>query len=405
MIISIFCKIIDNFGDIGVCWRLVKKLAHTLHHHSKYAHIYCVNLYIDNLPVLYKIIDIEYINNYNIKIHAWHKDTHTHTHTDVISYDNADYVINAFACHLPELYQTHMPKDICWIQLDYLATETWANSYHGLYAMIGIHKRYFFTPGFTRDTAGLLTKDFNLITQKNTTNNISYDIKKIKQPAIRMFIFAYITPSILQHLRILYDIHLSSTYTIEFFMPKSVYESLYNAVIDNNNNDLLNFCNMVQVCEFCTQNNFDALLQMFDILWVRGEDSFIRAQLCAKPMLWQAYIQNKDVQLDKINGFLMHYLPYFSSIQQEIIKKLYMCINTTLNAQDINTEVDNTEYNILKNDITKLYLDFFELLNSKHINIYQNSLNKWQKYIYELPDMATEILTKNVHYISERPLK
>jgi uncharacterized repeat protein (TIGR03837 family) len=41
---------------------------------------------------------------------------------------------------------------------------------------------------------------------------------------------------------------------------------------------------------------------------VRGEDSFVRAQWAAKPLVWQAYPQAEAVHLDKVQSFLDCYL-------------------------------------------------------------------------------------------------
>jgi uncharacterized repeat protein (TIGR03837 family) len=376
MIISIFCKIIDNFGDVGVCWRLVKNLALMCQQHAEYAQNYQINLYIDDVYILYKMMDATDMQSWNICIHTWNE-----VCADNIAYDDANCVISTFACKLPNAYQINMPESICWIQLDYLATETWADNYHGLHAMLGKHKRYFFTPGFTHKTAGLFTKDFTITKKIIPESHIITSANK----NLNMFIFAYITPTMLQHLHVIYKIHQSSEYNINISMPQSVYAALCKEIANKNHSigtnfgmyhDLLNLSAAIHVCDFCTQNNFDALLQTFDIVWVRGEDSFIRAQLCAKPMLWQAYIQNEDVHLDKVNGFLAHYLPYFDAQQQDIIKYLWLSIN-------VNTDIHLKQYSVER--ITEFYMQFFALS-------LQSNLNNWRNYLQQLPDISKEIL-------------
>ena len=69
---DIFCKIVDNFGDIGICWRLAKQL------HSE--HQLTIRLYIDDLHVAKQLIpaidtSLEQQSIEGISIIAWHADT------------------------------------------------------------------------------------------------------------------------------------------------------------------------------------------------------------------------------------------------------------------------------------------------------------------------------------------
>jgi uncharacterized repeat protein (TIGR03837 family) len=41
---------------------------------------------------------------------------------------------------------------------------------------------------------------------------------------------------------------------------------------------------------------------------VRGEDSFVRAQLAARPLVWQAYPQEEDAHRAKVSAFLGRYV-------------------------------------------------------------------------------------------------
>ena len=59
---------------------------------------------------------------------------------------------------------------------------------------------------------------------------------------------------------------------------------------------------------FVPQERFDELLWSADVCIVRGEDSFVRAQWAARPMVWHAYPQQDQAHLDKIDAFLNRYL-------------------------------------------------------------------------------------------------
>ncbi len=345
-IISIFCNIIDNFGDIGVCYRLARNLC-------MFAPEYQVNLYVNDLKVFAKIAPQININlteqslnfmyakkKLTIKIIYWEKD---------ITYDQASCVINTFACNLPEKYQEYMPLDITWIQLDYLATEEWADEFNGLHAYIKQHKRYFISPGFSCRTAGLLHKDFNI------SNKIELNLLN----KTKFFIFAYINDALINTLKILSNIN-----EVQVYMPDSVF-----------NNIPMEYQDRIKSLNFCPQEEFDQLLQNFDILWLRGEDSFIRGQLSCKPLIWQAYPQNNNAQNDKINGFLEIYNQHFTNEHKNLVVNLWQQINDT--SQNINP-------------VQKVTIEeYIKIISNKEFN---TSLNNWYKYINTLPNLATTII-------------
>src|SRR5690606_31154116 len=72
----------------------------------------------------------------------------------------ADVVIEAFACQLPGSYVAAMaarPVKVLWLNLEYLSAESWVGHCHGLPSLqaSGVQK-FFFFPGFTARTGGLL---------------------------------------------------------------------------------------------------------------------------------------------------------------------------------------------------------------------------------------------------------
>ena len=55
--------------------------------------------------------------------------------------------------------------------------------------------------------------------------------------------------------------------------------------------------------DFVPQARFDRALWAADVLIVRGEDSFVRAQLAGKPFFWHIYPQAEAAHLDKLAAF------------------------------------------------------------------------------------------------------
>ena len=147
---DIFCNVIDNYGDIGVCWRLARQLANE--------HGLAVRLWLDDLSALAKLCPetdatLEKQKCRGVEVCLWRKEF-----SDV---QPVELVIEAFACKLPQKYIETMAARDCkpfWINLEYLSAEDWVESHHKLpspHPTLPLTK-YFFFPGFTMQTGGLL---------------------------------------------------------------------------------------------------------------------------------------------------------------------------------------------------------------------------------------------------------
>jgi len=83
----------------------------------------------------------------------------------------------------------------------------------------------------------------------------------------------------------------------------------------------------VQVLPFVRQDQYDLLLWSCDFNAVRGEDSFVRAQWAARPLLWHIYQQEEDVHLDKLEAFLERYVQGLTPAASEAISGLWRAWN------------------------------------------------------------------------------
>jgi uncharacterized repeat protein (TIGR03837 family) len=63
----------------------------------------------------------------------------------------------------------------------------------------------------------------------------------------------------------------------------------------------------LHILPFLDQDAYDHLLWACDLNFARGEDSCVRAQWAARPVVWQAYPQTENVHWDKLNALLAHY--------------------------------------------------------------------------------------------------
>src|SRR6185312_8401402 len=58
---------------------------------------------------------------------------------------------------------------------------------------------------------------------------------------------------------------------------------------------------------FLAQDRYDELLWACDVNFVRGEDSFVRAQWAARPFVWHIYPQDEGAHWVKLAAFLQRY--------------------------------------------------------------------------------------------------
>lgn len=304
---DIFCRVIDNFGDIGVCWRLARQLA-TEHQQQ-------VRLWVDDLTSLQRIWPTAQLAEQQqlagVEVCLW-----------PIAFDEsiqpADIVIEAFACDIPGSYlksmaalkaQGQAPK---WINLEYLSAEAWVEECHGMaspHPSTGLRKTFFF-PGFSPRTGGLL-REKNLLEQRDAFIKQDWLNKMDIQPipdSLLISLFAYENLAVGE----LLEAWKQSPQPIHCLVPEGkILESINHSLANNLScGKSYRADNLtLQVIPFVTQTEYDKLLWTCDINFVRGEDSFIRAQWAGKPVVWHIYIQEEDAHLVKLHAFLATYSP------------------------------------------------------------------------------------------------
>jgi uncharacterized repeat protein (TIGR03837 family) len=75
------------------------------------------------------------------------------------------------------------------------------------------------------------------------------------------------------------------------------------------------------VIPFLSQADYDRLLYLCYVNFVRGEDSWIRALWAGKPMVWLPYQQSEETHLVKLNAFLDHYLAEAEALVAETVRE------------------------------------------------------------------------------------
>jgi uncharacterized repeat protein (TIGR03837 family) len=306
---DIFCNVIDNYGDIGVSWRLARQLANEFGLN--------VRLWVDDLTSFAKLCPeadagMEMQQRRGVAVRLWPQ-----AFPDV---QVADLVIDAFGCTLPTNYLAAMAvrdEPPVWINLEYLSAEDWVEGYHKLPSPKPPLTRYFFFPGFTKKTGGLLLEQDLLarrdafLSDKNQQLAFwqSVGVAMPSVDTLKISLFAYENAA----LSSLFDVWAEGAQPVLCLVPEGRILPQIRQYFDDCigiNPDLQTYKRgnlEVRVLPFVEQERYDELLWACDVNFVRGEDSCVRAQWAGKPFVWQIYPQHDAVHWEKLQAFLNRY--------------------------------------------------------------------------------------------------
>lgn len=296
---DIFCNVIDNYGDIGVSWRLARQLANEFE--------LKVQLWVDDLASFARLCPdadaaLDRQSCRGVEVRRWGEDFPVVT--------PAELVIEAFGCKMPVNYLAAMTAQSVWINLEYLSAEDWVEGCHKLPSPKPPLTRYFFFPGFTRKTGGLLLER-DLLARRDAflgsqeKQQAFWRAMNIEIPSadtLKVSLFAYENAA----LPALFDAW--SEKPVLCLVPEGrilpqVRKYFGDVVSGKYARGNLTVC----VLPFVEQERYDELLWACDVNFVRGEDSFVRAQWAGKPFIWQIYPQHDEVHREKLQAFLNRY--------------------------------------------------------------------------------------------------
>lgn len=334
---DIFCNVVDNYGDIGIAWRLARGLARE--------HGLSVRLWVDDLHAFQRIWPAVDPNKdaqscEGVMVCAWR--------TPFAAAEPAQVVIEAFGCALPESYLTAMgvqsPPPV-WINLEYLSAEPWVAEHHGLpspHPRLPLTK-YFFFPGYTPDTGGLLVES-DLAVRRDAFRHASpaafwrqFGLDRPQSDELRVSLFAYENPA----LPALLDAWTADAQPVTCLVPEGRVIPQLAAWLgvphlqagDEQQRGALR----LHVLPFSDQDAYDRLLWACDLNFVRGEDSCVRAQWAARPMVWQAYPQAENAHWDKLNALLAYYTEGLETASARAVSGMWRRWNGMPEADDMAT--------------------------------------------------------------------
>jgi uncharacterized repeat protein (TIGR03837 family) len=218
-------------------------------------------------------------------------------------------VIEAFGCELPQAWLARMRRKApVWINLEYLSAEAFVERVHKLASpqlsgpAAGLRK-WFFYPGFTPATGGLL-READVLTRQQQFDRHAWlaGLKVVLRPHEQVVsLFCYEQPA-LAALLAHWAAHEAPTLLLVTpgHAARQV-QALWGDTLHSGN------LRVVQLPAL-TQWDYDHLLWASDVNFVRGEDSFVRAQWAGKPLVWQIYPQDDGAHVQKLDAFLQRYL-------------------------------------------------------------------------------------------------
>jgi uncharacterized repeat protein (TIGR03837 family) len=318
--ITLFCRVVDNYGDIGVAWRLARQLQ------SEY--LATVTLWVDDLAAFARIeptvdafderqlVSGVHVLHWPINLEHDEADPRDVMQRRLEAAHGADtdwlgdLVIELFACETSALYEEAMlarqrlhAQTPQWVNLEYLSAEEWVEAAHNRPSLLanGLQKRFYF-PGFTARTGGLIReRDIPLGAAVNE-----------ESAEIRVFGFGYDTPQA----NALWNVMPVCDRAVAARIPHGVFPRVWS--------DGVLTINRVG---FVPQSTFDSMLAGNDLNWIRGEDSFVRAQLAGVPVLWHIYPQADAAHMIKLEAWMARYCDGLSNEAAAAFRHLHRLLN------------------------------------------------------------------------------
>ena len=307
---DIFCKVIDNFGDIGVGWRLAADLASRGQR---------VRLWVDDDSALAWMAPAGCAG---VRVLPWADPLNLTA--GGLERQPTEVMVEAFGCGIaPEfiaacdrIERAGGTRPV-WINLEYLSAEPYVERCHAMPSPVQSGPaagwtKWFYYPGFTAATGGLLRESDLAGRQARfdrsawlATQGIPWSGDERGEKLVSLF--CYEPPALAGLLRQLTQ-HGLAGQPVRLLVAAGRAENAVKAIFGNEiapkpNNHRREKLS-ISYLPLLTQRDYDHLLWACDLNFVRGEDSVVRALWAGKPFVWQIYPQHDDAHLAKLHAFL-----------------------------------------------------------------------------------------------------
>lgn len=288
---DIFCRVIDNHGDLGVCWRLSAELGQRGQR---------VRLWVDDASALSWMAPH---GAHGVELRPWPSGglAPAEPATEVL--------VEAFGCEIPAPFlaatvkatpmAAGQPQPV-WLNLEYLSAEPWVERHHGLPSPVlsgpaAGWTKHFFYPGFTPGTGGLL-RERDLPARQQAFDRAAWRHARAPKlaPSGRLWsLFCYEPEALPPWLD-----KLATGPDQVLVAPGRPLAAVHQALAAGHRAPVWH------ALPYVDQAGFDEMLQGCDINAVRGEDSLVRALWAGRPLVWQLYPQEDQAHHAKVQAFL-----------------------------------------------------------------------------------------------------
>ena len=372
MEITVLCKVVDNFGDIGVVYRMCRRF---LELDSSLS----INLIIDDLDSFSKICDdlnslSEVQTVAGIKVWKWNADTFCHDEFIKNDGEKLSLILECFQCGRPDwmekiLFEEKLNRTVQIIMIDYLTAEDYAEDFHCLQSLTRSAKvqKVNFMPGFTQKTGGLIIedewKDLPLLEKDGNILVFTYE-KKMKPLTLALEKFlkkenlaggdekASCTNKCMDR-KILVGAGRGQKPFLDGWEKLSKEKKVFDGAEEKD----FNSSAYVSALPFLNQTEWDKMLKDCSVLVIRGEESLSRACLSGIPFLWNAYPQSEEYQLVKVQALLNRMQGHFEKEYFEIVKNAWLDFNSAQRS-DEETESSLEKFFCAKDELAPFFADF-----------------------------------------------
>ena len=337
MEITVLCKVVDNFGDVGFVWRLCKQLKNINADFN-------INLIADDLSAFNKICNSvlpsknhQTVNK--IEIYDWNADDLCYSDFSKNDGQKLSLILECFQCGRPAwlekiLFEDKLQRTVNIIMIDYLTAEKYAEDFHCLKSLTRSAKvqKVNFMPGFTAKTGGLtIDREWAELGKRNAKGPILVFTYERNWGALVRGINHTREKNRTRGGEISGDPAENHTeaenYTRGGDLKVLLAQGRGKKSFETSYHQLKNPKFGLEILPYLNQEDWDKMMKTCSLLFVRGEESMSRACLSGIPFVWHAYPQSEEYQLVKVEALLERMKGHFKDDDFEIIKKVWLDFN------------------------------------------------------------------------------
>ena len=352
MQITVLCKVVDNFGDIGVVYRLSKQLKKINPENQ-------INLVTDNLESFQKIchsvqcgVPFQIVEGLNV--YDWNAADFCHEAFSANDGELMPVILECFQCGRPDwmehiLFEEKLERTVQVIMIDYLTAEKYAEDFHCLQSLTRSAKvqKVNFMPGFTEKTGGLVVEE----------EWREVPVWKADGPVL-VFTYEGDWTELVQgwlSLRSLSGAEGPKTYLPKLLVAQGRGKQSFMEAVE-----ACGAGSFVEELPYLNQTEWDEVMKGCSALVIRGEESMSRACLSGIPFIWHAYPQSEEYQLVKVRALLERMRRHFPAEDFEIVERAWLDINTGLSPR--------MTYAVFFSAVNRLAPSFYDFAHSLRKN-------------------------------------